>query len=268
MKSLDAKQCYIILGLEPGATLAQIKDNYRELVRQWHPDKLTHNPKLQEMAQEELKNINVAYDFLKTYTFGKDTVSPQSEQPDESENNQWEAKEAERRKHAAERQENERQERESRQRDREQERQRVQQQEEIAYRRGQLANAEKEARRKQEEAKRLRSQEETAAKLKQLVDFNEYGAYFVVAPHLTAPQIALITDKYRKIVETDRGIIEKIDIRERTLLHCEIKGYNEGIYVAMYFSSSLSTAVELRHALRQADHLRISIFRREDGNVA
>jgi len=48
-------RCYEILGLQPGASLEQVKQAYRDLAMVWHPDRFSHNPRLQEKAQEELK---------------------------------------------------------------------------------------------------------------------------------------------------------------------------------------------------------------------
>ena len=53
------------LELEPGATLTEIVDAYRQLVQVWHPDRFAHNPTLQQRAQDKLKQINEAYAGLK-----------------------------------------------------------------------------------------------------------------------------------------------------------------------------------------------------------
>ena len=65
MEKLDEKQCCATLNLMPGASPAQIKEAYRKLAQQWHPDKYTNNPELQADAQEKIKKINAAYKFLK-----------------------------------------------------------------------------------------------------------------------------------------------------------------------------------------------------------
>ena len=58
------------LELEPGATLAEIVDAYRQLVQVWHPDRFAHNPALQQRSQEKLKQINEAYAALKEVAIG------------------------------------------------------------------------------------------------------------------------------------------------------------------------------------------------------
>ena len=56
--------CFQTLGLSVGATQEQIKQAYHDLVKVWHPDRFAHDPRLQKQAEEKLKAINEAYDFL------------------------------------------------------------------------------------------------------------------------------------------------------------------------------------------------------------
>ena len=49
---------YAILGLQPGVSPETIKRAYRAQVRQWHPDKFTHDCRLQQTAEAKLKDIN------------------------------------------------------------------------------------------------------------------------------------------------------------------------------------------------------------------
>lgn len=57
------KDPYQILGVKPGASEDEIKRAYKELVRKYHPDQYRDNP-LSSLAEEKLKEINEAYDFL------------------------------------------------------------------------------------------------------------------------------------------------------------------------------------------------------------
>ncbi len=59
--------CYRALELEPGASLEQVKQAWRELVKVWHPDRFPNDTKLQCKAQERLKDINGAYEMLEEY---------------------------------------------------------------------------------------------------------------------------------------------------------------------------------------------------------
>jgi curved DNA-binding protein CbpA len=76
MKDLD--QYYEILGLKRGATAGEIKQSYLDLAKVWHPDRFAHDPKLQEKAQEKLKEINNAYDILSSATDRSQSDPPQS----------------------------------------------------------------------------------------------------------------------------------------------------------------------------------------------
>lgn len=60
----DLSECYRILELSSGATQEEVKRSYRELVKVWHPDRFSSDPKLQKRAQEKLKQINLAYEWI------------------------------------------------------------------------------------------------------------------------------------------------------------------------------------------------------------
>ena len=52
------------LGLEKHASPDDIENTYRTLVKVWHPDRFVHDPKLRKDAEEKLKEINGAHDYL------------------------------------------------------------------------------------------------------------------------------------------------------------------------------------------------------------
>lgn len=57
------KNPYEILEINKNATESEIKQAYKKLVKKYHPDKFIDNP-LRELAEEKLKEINDAYNFL------------------------------------------------------------------------------------------------------------------------------------------------------------------------------------------------------------
>ncbi|HEV8342981.1 MAG TPA: J domain-containing protein [Candidatus Binatia bacterium] len=63
----DIERYYEILGLKPGASQEKLKEAFRDLVKVWHPDRFSHDPKLQKKAQEKLKEINLAYQRLESF---------------------------------------------------------------------------------------------------------------------------------------------------------------------------------------------------------
>jgi len=61
----ELTECYNLLGLGPGASSAELKAAHRDLAKVWHPDRFLHDPRLQQKAQEKLKEINEAYEQLR-----------------------------------------------------------------------------------------------------------------------------------------------------------------------------------------------------------
>ena len=62
---LDINDCLEILGLKPGVSQAQVKQAYRKLVKTWHPDRFADKQQKQQ-AEEKIKKINAAYNYLKS----------------------------------------------------------------------------------------------------------------------------------------------------------------------------------------------------------
>ena len=65
-KEVAEEKYFAILGLAPGANFSEIKAAYRKLSMQYHPDKVGHlGEEFKKVAEEKMKEINSAYDFLK-----------------------------------------------------------------------------------------------------------------------------------------------------------------------------------------------------------
>lgn len=55
---------YKTLDISISATASEIKQAYRDLVKVWHPDRFANDIKLQKKAEDKLKEINVAYEYI------------------------------------------------------------------------------------------------------------------------------------------------------------------------------------------------------------
>ncbi len=62
----EINRCYEILGVGFGVSSEELKRAYRRLVKAWHPDRFTHDPRLQQRAENKLKEINVAYERVQS----------------------------------------------------------------------------------------------------------------------------------------------------------------------------------------------------------
>ncbi|MGP1383205.1 MAG: DnaJ domain-containing protein [Thainema sp.] len=45
---------YALLGLQPGASVTEIKQAYRQLAKQWHPDSFPNDPAQRQQAEEKI----------------------------------------------------------------------------------------------------------------------------------------------------------------------------------------------------------------------
>ena len=71
--SSEPDKSYYLLGLRPGASPADLKAAHRDLAKVWHPDRFLHDPRLRQKAEQKLKEINEAYDQLRS---GKAKATP------------------------------------------------------------------------------------------------------------------------------------------------------------------------------------------------
>lgn len=69
----DSSKYYELLGVAPGTSGRELKQAYLDMAKVWHPDRFSHDPRLQQKAQEKLKEINEAYELLKSGRAGRHT---------------------------------------------------------------------------------------------------------------------------------------------------------------------------------------------------
>ena len=65
----ERERALAVLGLASGASEEEIKQAYRALSMQYHPDKVQHlGAEFQRVAEAKMKEINAAYDYLKKHS--------------------------------------------------------------------------------------------------------------------------------------------------------------------------------------------------------
>jgi hypothetical protein len=69
-----------VLGVKPGVSIRELKAAHRDLAKVWHPDRFLHDPRLQEKAQEKLKEINEAYELISSGKVPRPTPPPRAAQ--------------------------------------------------------------------------------------------------------------------------------------------------------------------------------------------
>ena len=74
----DLSKAYELLGVKPGVSNRDLKAAHRDLAKVWHPDRFVHDPRLQEKAQEKLKEINEAYELLSSGKTPRRAPSPRA----------------------------------------------------------------------------------------------------------------------------------------------------------------------------------------------
>jgi len=77
-------EAFRVFGLPVTSSWEQIRETYRRLIQVWHPDRMHDNQKLRDFAEARLKEINLAYESLRSYFQRKSHAfdEPPSENPD------------------------------------------------------------------------------------------------------------------------------------------------------------------------------------------
>ncbi len=67
---MDLGRCLDLLELEECGSVEEARRAYMDLVRVWHPDRFSHDPRLRARAEEKLKRLNLAYETLLAHFTG------------------------------------------------------------------------------------------------------------------------------------------------------------------------------------------------------
>ncbi len=92
----------------------------------------------------------------------------------------------------------------------------------------------------------------------------KYEAFYIVKPNLNDAEVQAIADKFKGVVETQGGSVEKAAKWDKRKLAYEINGLKEGNYVLMYFEAEAKIPAELNRQMRISDDIvRHRIYLRE-----
>ena len=64
---MDLRRSLEILEIDRTATIDDVNQAYKDIVNVWHPDRFGHNPRLKRKAEEKIKEVNLAYETLKSF---------------------------------------------------------------------------------------------------------------------------------------------------------------------------------------------------------
>lgn len=64
---MDIIKSLKILELDRTASMEDVNQAYKDSVNVWHPDRFTRNPRLKRKAEEKIKEVNIAYETLKSF---------------------------------------------------------------------------------------------------------------------------------------------------------------------------------------------------------
>ena len=77
----ELRSAYAVLGLQPGASLQEVKQQFKTLVRRWHPDRFANDPQGKAEANDRLRVINQAYSTILQSRFGEASQSRREPPP-------------------------------------------------------------------------------------------------------------------------------------------------------------------------------------------
>ena len=94
---------------------------------------------------------------------------------------------------------------------------------------------------------------------------HQYELMVILSPEIDERQVGANLDKFLKVITTDGGTIENIDIWGKRRLAYEIQKKNEGIYAVVNFTATAETTQELDRQLNLSEQImRTKVLRAED----
>ena len=94
---------------------------------------------------------------------------------------------------------------------------------------------------------------------------HQYELMVILSPEIDERQVGANLDKFLKVITTDGGTIENIDIWGKRRLAYEIQKKTEGIYAVVNFTATAATTQELDRQLNLSEQImRTKVLRAEE----
>ncbi|SDG51450.1 30S ribosomal protein S6 [Microbacterium pygmaeum] len=94
---------------------------------------------------------------------------------------------------------------------------------------------------------------------------HQYELMVILNPEIDERQVPATLDKFLKVITTDGGSIDNIDIWGRRRLAYEIQKKNEGVYAVVAFTATSAATQELDRQLGLSEQvMRTKVLRAED----
>lgn len=97
---------------------------------------------------------------------------------------------------------------------------------------------------------------------------HQYELMVILTPEIDERQVAPTLDKFLKVITTDGGSIDKVDIWGKRRLAYEIQKKNEGIYAVVNFTATSEATQELDRQLKLNETImRTKVLRAEEAQA-
>lgn len=93
----------------------------------------------------------------------------------------------------------------------------------------------------------------------------KYELFYIVKPDFSDADVQKVADRFKGIVETHGGTVEKAGKWDKRKLAYEINGFKEGNYILMNFEAEAKVPAELSRLLGISDDvIRHRIYKMDD----
>ncbi len=94
---------------------------------------------------------------------------------------------------------------------------------------------------------------------------HQYELMVILNPEIDERQVPTILDKFLKVITTDGGSIDNVDVWGKRRLAYEIQKKNEGIYAVVAFTATSTATQELDRQLKLSEQImRTKVLRAEE----